>query len=81
MLPSVDLASDPTGLSDPMRLLTLCLELHSQYVALKIGRVEIIRPFSSVAYSTSHLHFILRDAVPVLVGGYRTQVVWMKSPV
>jgi len=26
--------------------------------------VEIIRPFSSMAYWTSHLHFILCDAIP-----------------
>lgn len=48
-----------------MHLLTVCLVLRSHYVALKIGRVEIIRPFNSVARSTSLLHFLLHGAITV----------------
>lgn len=47
------------------------------------GWTDLLNNWSlnSVVCSTSHLHFILPDAIPVPVGGYRTQVVWMESPV
>lgn len=64
-----------------MHLLTPCLVQHRQHFARKIGRVEIIRPLDSVVCSISHLHFILPGAIPVPVGGCRTQVAWLKSPV
>lgn len=46
-----------------MHLLTVCLVLRSHYIALKIGRVEIIRLFNSAARSTSLLHILLHGAI------------------